>query len=170
VTTRELAYRVFLWWGVLGFALWVGGTVFNMLVVVPLWSSSPPDSVRKFFRGTDFNRTVWNFFGPPWMAARLLPLIGALFAAWPWSPHRKYLLITVACMAFGVAYTLAYIYPINAVLFEQAGGTGGVEEIRAMVRRWIFADRLRFAVGLIGFVFLLRAFATPVPPAAAAGR
>ena len=34
-------------------------------VIVPLWSSSPPESVVNFFTQTDFNTTVFNFFGPP---------------------------------------------------------------------------------------------------------
>jgi hypothetical protein len=37
------------------------------------------------------------------------------------------------------------------------------EEIRAMADRWVFADRLRFVVGVVAFLALLRAFKLPVP-------
>jgi hypothetical protein len=161
MTIRERLLRFFLWWAVIGFALWFGGTWFHMVVVVPLWSSSPPESVRAFFGGTDFNRTIWNFFGPPWMVVRNLPLILALITAWPLRVQRRLLLVAVACMTFGVLYTLFYIYPINNVLMTQAGGAGSDEQIREMVRQWIFADRLRFIVGIFGFVCLLRVFAMP---------
>jgi len=160
---RDTIRRFCLWWAVLGFSLWVGGTVFHMLVIVPLWSASPPESVRAFFHGTDFNRTVWNFFGPPWMVARSVPLLVALLLGWRSPAHRRFLLIATACMLFGVVYTVAYIYPINTVLMTQAGGTGTPDEIRALVQRWIFADRLRFGIGLVGFLALLRAFSTPIP-------
>lgn len=79
------------------------------------------------------------------MIARNLPLVLALLAGWHRPKHRNALLFAVACFAFGVIFTLNYIYPINAVLFEQAGGGQSAEAVRAMASQWIFADRLRFA-------------------------
>lgn len=70
--------RVLLWVSVIMASAWIGGSLFNMLVIVPLWSASPPESVRGFFAGTDFNRTIRNFFGPPWMVARNAPVLAAL--------------------------------------------------------------------------------------------
>jgi len=64
---------------------------------------------------------------------------------------------------FGLGLTLVYIYPINAVLFGQAGGDHPPEEVRAMADRWILADRIRFAAGFVGFLVLLRAFRLPIP-------
>lgn len=153
-----------LWLSVITVTTWVGGTLYQMLVIVPLWSASPPDSVRTFFQGTDYNRTIYHFFGPPWMVARNLPLVLALLAGWHRPRHRYALLLAVTCLLlFGVVFTLAYVYPINAVLFHQAGGSHSAEEIRAMVDRWIFADRMRFAIGIVGFLALLWAFRQPIP-------
>ncbi len=45
----------------------------------------------------------------------------------------------------------------------QAGADKSAEEIRTMVDKWIFADRLRFAVMLIGYFFLLKAFRLRIP-------
>lgn len=152
-----------LWLSVLMLTTWVGGTLYQMLVVIPLWSASPPESVRAFFSGTDYNRTIFNFFGPPFMAARNLPLLLALLVGWHRPRHRYALLLAVVCfLVFGVAFTLAYVYPINEVLFQQAGGSSTPEEVRALVDRWIFADRLRFAVGLVGFFAVLWAFRQPL--------
>jgi hypothetical protein len=51
--------------------------------------------------------------------------------------------VAVTCfLGFGVALTFGFVYPINAILFEQAGGSAGVEEIRQMADRWIARDRL----------------------------
>ena len=159
---RERLLRVFLWWAVLASAIWVGGTLYQMVVVVPLWSSSPPESVRSFFGGTRYNETIWNFFGPPWMAARVVPILGALVTSWKWPPHRRLLLIVVACSVFVLVFTFAYVYPINSVLIAQAGGTASPDEIRSMVQRWILADRFRFGIGTLSFLVLLRAFGLPV--------
>jgi hypothetical protein len=160
---RDRIAQVLLWLAVVGLSVWVGGTLYQMLVVVPLWSASPPESVRAFFLGTRYNETIWNFFGPPFMIARLAPLVGALLVGWHLRRHRNWLLVAAICMAFGVVFTLAYIYPINDVLFAQAGGDHSAEEIQSMARRWIIADRVRFGVGFIGFLALLRALSIPFP-------
>jgi hypothetical protein len=54
--------------------------------------------------------------------------------------------------------------PINSMLFEQAGGGQSAEAVRAMAGQWIFADRLRFAVGSLGFLSVLWAFRQPITP------
>jgi hypothetical protein len=155
-------FRFFLWLSVVGFALWVGGTLFHMVVIVPLWSANPPESVVDFFQGTNFTRTVLNFFGPPWMLARNLPLLAALVLGWQFRTHRKYLLISVCCMLFAVIFTLVYVYRINAILMTPAANSVSADVIKVLVRKWIFADRLRFGVGFAGFLSLLKAFGTPL--------
>lgn len=160
--TRILA--VCLWLSVLALSTWVGGTLYQMLVIVPLWSASPPESVRAFFQGTDYNRTIFQFFGPPFIVARNVPVVAALIVGWHLPRHRRALLIATACFTvFGAIFTFLYVYPINAVLFEQAGGSQSPNEIRALANEWIFRDRVRFAIGLIGFVAVLHAFRLPIP-------
>jgi uncharacterized membrane protein len=161
--TRERIFRFLMWWSVLGLATWVGGTMFYMLVVVPLWSSSPPDSVRAIFVDAGLNKTIWNFFGPPWMALRNVPLIAALIVGWPYPAHRRLLLVTVLIGILGVAFTLVYMYPINAILMGEPGHDVGAAEMRLLVRQWVIADRIRFAAMTAGLLFLLRAFAIPCP-------
>lgn len=163
MTTRTRIAQIFLWLSVISISIYIGGTVFSMSVIVPMWNASPPESVRAFFLGTQFNRTIGNFFGPPFMISRYLPLWVCLIAGWHLKTHRKYFLLTVVCFTFGVAFTLFYIYPINAVLFAQAGGSHSAEEIRQMAHQWVLADRVRFAVSSVGFLSLLRALSIPFP-------
>ncbi|MGZ8549440.1 MAG: DUF1772 domain-containing protein [Chitinophagaceae bacterium] len=163
MTIRKKLFNFFVWWAVLGFSIWLGGTVFSMTVVVPMWSEAPPQSVKEFFSETSFNKYIFNFFGPPWMAIRNLPVLIALVLGWDSKLHRKYLLITFISLIIGIIYTFTYIYPINDILMTKAGGDKSAEEIRTMVDKWIFADRLRFAVMLIGYFFLLKAFRLPIP-------
>lgn len=164
MTTRDRILLVSLWLSVVALTTWVGGTLYQMLVIVPLWSASPPESVRAFFQGTEWNRTIFNFFGPPFIAARNVPVLAALIAGWHLPRHRRALLIATACFTvFGAIFTVAYVYPINAVLFEQAGGAQSADEIWALVNQWILFDRVRFAVGLVGFAAVLHAFRLPIP-------
>src|ERR671910_2156365 len=93
---RNRIAQVLIWLAVLGMSVRVGGTLYQMLVIVPMWSASPPESVRAFFLGTRYNETIWNFFGPPFMAARLLPFVGALIFGWHLSNHRPWLLVAGA--------------------------------------------------------------------------
>jgi hypothetical protein len=160
---REQALNLLLWYVIFAWASWLGGTLYQMLVIVPMWSASPPESVRAFFRGTPFNRNIRHFFGPPFMAARLLPLLLALALAWNLPQQRLALGIASLCLVAAVIFTLAYVYPINAVLMMQAGGNQSDSEIAAMVRRWVWADRVRFVVGIGAFIAMLWAFRLPLP-------
>jgi hypothetical protein len=159
---RKNLLDFFLWWSVIGSSIWVGGTLYMMLVIDPQWSTNPPDSVRFFFRQTEFTKYIWNFFGPPFIIFRsFLPQLMALLLGWYSRPHRKYLLITLICTLFVIIFTLTYVYPINDTLIFKAGGAMPAEEIKSMVNHWILADRLRFAVCLVGYFFLLKAFRIP---------
>jgi len=163
MSIRNQALNLLLWYAIFAWGIWLGGTLYQMLVVVPMWSESPPESLRLFILGTAYNRTIYHFFGPPFIAARIIPTIIALALAWRLPKHRVPLTVAVTCLTAIVIFTLAYIYPINAVLFEQAGGDRSATEIAAMVRTWIWADRLRFCVGVVAFVAILRAFRLPLP-------
>jgi hypothetical protein len=170
MTTRNTVLLISLWLSVIAMSTWVGGTLYQMSVIVPLWSASPPESVRAFFLGTNWNRTVFSFFGPPFILARNVPIVIALVAGWHSPPHRRAILLTTACFTvFGALFTVFYVYPINDVLFAAAGGSRNPDEIRALVATWIFRDRLRFGVGLVGFTALLHAFRLPMPGGREAG-
>ena len=163
MTTRDIFTLVFLWIAVLSWGIWVGGTIYQMAVIVPIFSASPPESLRAFLSSTDFLRHVVNFFGPRWMPVRMLSVLGVLICGWNWRAHRPFFVVAAFCITAGVVFTLAYIYPLNAVLFAQAGGNHTDEEIRAMLRAWIFADRVRLLVVSIGYLALLRAMNIPMP-------
>lgn len=165
MATRSLITQLLLWYNVLSMSIWFGGTIYQMLVIVPLWSSSPPESVRAFFQGTEYMRTIRHFFGPPTMLARGLPLLLGLIAGWELRTHRFWLAVPVVCMIVGLVMTLAYIYPINDILFAKAGGDLAPEAVRKLARQWIIADRLRLAIMTIGFLSLLRALSIPFPAA-----
>ena len=159
---RKNLLNITLWWSVIGVSIWIGGTVYMMSVIDPQWSHNPPESVRSFLGQTDFNKYIWNFFGPPFMVLRsLLPVVLALIFGWNSRLHRRYLSITLSITVILVIFTLVYVYPINNILFFKAGGDLSPKEIQTMVKHWIIADRSRFAVYLVGYFFLLKAFKLP---------
>jgi hypothetical protein len=159
---RQRMLNGLLWYSVFAWGTWFGGTLYQMLVIVPMWSASPPESVYSFFLGTDYNRTILHFFGPPFMVARVAPICISLALAWNLPRHRTALGIAVLCLVATIVFTVIYVYPINAVLFAHAGADLPGAEIAELVRNWIWADRLRFGVGVVAFVALLQAFRLPL--------
>ena len=169
MSIRNQALNFLLWYAIFAWAIWLGGTLYQMLVVVPMWSASPPESLRAFLQGTDYNRTIYHFFGPPFIAARTIPMFIALGFAWHLPKHRVALSVAVLCLAAIVIFTLAYIYPINAVLFDQAGGDHSVMRLRrwcvygsgqiAFDSAWVLSLSLRFSGR-----FDSRSEAVSVPP------
>jgi uncharacterized membrane protein len=159
---RKNLYTFFVWWSVIGVGIYVGGTLFMMDVVNPQWSANPPESVQFYFSQTGFNKYIGHFFGLQIAIFRnTLPILIALILGWKSKTHRQYLLISLSCSIAIILFTVVYIYPINEVLITKAGGDKTAGEIRLMVNQWIFADRLRFAVNLVGYFFLLLAFRKP---------
>jgi hypothetical protein len=160
--TRDNVLLGSLWLSVILIALWVGGTLYQMLVIVPLWTASPPESLRAFLEA-DYVHTVLNFFGPPYIAIRTVCLVVALVAGWPSVLHRFALLGALACWLIVIGFTLLYIYPINDDLFVSGSSPLSDDAMRELLQRWIVADRLRFAIGCVSFVALLYAFRLPRP-------
>lgn len=155
---KNTAYKIIIWWAVISYGLWVGGTLFNILVIVPLWSHQPPESVKFFFGQTNYSTTILNFFGPPWMVVRVVPVLLGTLLSWREKSQRRLMIASSISLLVIVAYTLLYIYPINSILINQAGGSSSATEIQTMVDKWIFADRLRFFIGTFGYICLLRNF------------
>ena len=87
----------------------------------------------------------------------------ALILGWKFKPHRYYLLVAVVVFVFVVVFTNVYIYSLNAVLMVPHATVGrAAAEIQSLIDKWLFADRLRFAIAMVGYLCLLQAFRRPV--------
>ena len=159
---RQKLFTIFLWLSVINLSIWIGGTLFHMIVVLPIWSQPLPGSVKEFFGGTRAYEYLLDFYGPKWMVIRILPVIIALLLGWNRKRHRYYLLITVLTLAVGIILTIFFVYPINDAIMAKAGEGSSPDEIRRMVNNWILLDRLRFAIIFAGYFFLLWAFRLPI--------
>ena len=158
---RKKLFIIFLWLSVINLSIWIGGTMFHMIVVLPLWSRPLPGSVENFFGGTRAYEYLLDFYGPMWMLIRILPIIIALLLGWNSKRHRYFILITLLTIAIGIILSITVVFPINEVIMAKAGVGSSPEEIKRMVHTWIQSDRLRFAVIFVGYLFLLWAFRLP---------
>lgn len=159
---RQKLPIIFLWISVINLSIWIGGTLFHMIVVLPLWSQPLPGSVHDFFGGTRAYEYLLDFYGPQWMVIRILPIIIALFLGWNSKKPRNLLLITTLTIAIGVVLSILIVFPINDAIMAKAGQDKTPAEIKQLVKTWILADRLRFGLIFIGYFFLLWAFRLPV--------
>ncbi len=64
-TRKDLA-RIFLFIATVYWGIWLGGYIFNALMVVPSWSHNPPDSILNYTRAAHF---LLHFFSVvnPWV-------------------------------------------------------------------------------------------------------
>ena len=81
MASRQKLFVIFLWLSVINLSIWIGGMLFHMTVVLPIWSQPLPASVKEFFGGTRAYEYLLDFYGPKWMVIRILPIIIALLLA-----------------------------------------------------------------------------------------
>ncbi len=139
----------------------VGGNVYEMLVLDPLWSASPPDSVRKFFKGTPFARAMQKFWLSKLAKYSLFVLLAAVVAAWNEPARRLWLVAAVVALAVQYLLTIPYIFPRKKLLFRAADDTPA-DAICQATRQLVLANRFRLFFKLVEFFCLLRALATPL--------
>ena len=107
---KDLA-RLFLFIATIYWGIWLGGYIFNALMVVPGWSHNPPDSMINYFREPHF---LLYFFSAvnPWVF--LVSLIG-------WLLTIK--LDTAARAWLGRATLIAWImFPLKVWMILTIGG------------------------------------------------
>ena len=162
MTIRQILFLIFLWLSVINLSIWIGGTMFHMIVVLPIWSQPLPGSVKDFFGGTHAYEYLLDFYGPKWMIIRIAPIIICLLFGWNSKRHRYFILITLLTIALGLILSIIVVFPINEAIMANAGAGKSTDEIERMVHTWILADRLRFAAIFVGYCFLLWAFRLPI--------
>ncbi len=134
-------------WGI-----WCGGQLFNELMIVPIWSALPPESLKAY--NTLPSKGGMNFFmifGP----LLLIVSIVATIAAWKSARKAKFWLAITAVIAIGLAVALnVYLVPLVGSMFAHSvAGDLSASEIIAGVNQWKLGNRIRLIVELTGFVF-----------------
>ena len=135
IILRRKLFILFLWLSVINLSVWIGGTLFHMIVVLPIWSKLLPGSVSDFFGATLAYEYLLDFYGPQWMVIRIVPVIIALLLAWNYKRHRRLLLVTFLTIMIGVIGSIVFIFPINEVIMANAGEGMTASEITQMINQ-----------------------------------
>jgi hypothetical protein len=144
-----------LWIAVTAIAISIGGNLFQMVVIDPIWSAKS-DSARSLSPGTQILNRVGKFHNNPFGLIGLLCLLASPLLAWNIPLLRKWLLLAVAIQMIIVLGTVLYFWPINKVLLEHATGLNP-GTVTTLKHRWLVADRIRLALRFASFFCLLRA-------------
>ena len=155
---------------VITWGIWCGGQVFNELMTVPIWSASPPSSLKGY---SELPREGGAPFFPLFNPLFVVLAIGAAFAAWKEARQARKWLALSALTAVAVFISLVfYLVPLVGSMFTHSiAGDLPVPEVLAGVERWKLGNRVRVIAELFGFacsVIALRAWSaetsTPVDP------
>ena len=154
---HELIAQILLYITIILIGISVGGNVYEILVLDPLWSASPPESVRAFFQGTPYAKAMQKFWLSKLAKYSLFFLIGAVILGWAVPGRRLWLVLALCSTAATYALTLLYIFRRKIALFAKAGRDLSPEVVVRMTRQFLMADRARLLFKIGTVVFLLRA-------------
>jgi hypothetical protein len=150
---------------VMVWGIWCGGQVFNEMMTVPIWSSSPPESLKAYAElPTKGGAPFFPIFS---LLFVVLAIVSAL-AAWKSAKASRKWLALSALIAIALLISLVfYLAPLVGSMFRHSvAGDLPASEIVAGVERWKLGNRIRLIVELIGFacsVIALRVWSTEVP-------
>ncbi len=107
--TRKDIARLFLFIATVYWGIWLGGYIFNALMLVPLWSHNPPDSMISYFSEPHFLLYFFKAVNPWVFLASLLAWLltikldtgarawlgRATLIAWVMLPLKIWMIITI---------------------------------------------------------------------------
>jgi len=143
---------VLLWLLVINLGIVFGAGLYEARIVVPLWASSPPDSLRS----PDSGRRFWAFVTTiPLTVLTLASLVAAGHAP---GPGRDWWLTAALVILVERIATFSYFIPTMLRLQRAAMPQA---EIAARLTQWARLNYLRSALTLIAWVAALKALSLP---------
>jgi len=135
---------------VIVWGIWCGGQVFNDLMTVPIWSASPPESLKIY---SELPSKGGVPFFPLFNPLFVVLAIGAALAAWKSARRSRKWLALSALIAVAVFISVVfYLAPLVMSMFSHSvAGDSSASEIAAGVERWKLGNRIRLIVELFGF-------------------
>lgn len=153
--TEKIA-QIIIFISTVAWSLWFGGLIYEMVVVLPLWSSSLPQSVIEWNARPGYVTNPTAFHAPLAVTTVLSSLI-ALALGWR-SKRRMWLVISAFCAVVVLGVTIVYFFPKNDVIFKnQIAGLSG-DQISEIARSWITANWGRVVLMALGFFAALQAY------------
>ena len=155
---RKLLAEVSLWLFVVALSLQMGAGLYEMRVVTPLWSRSPPASVRGWNADEGYavepRARFWRYCTPAVGLTAALALVAGLTKG---GRERKWLVASSATVVVQVLATYLYFAPALAVLLERRGAGLSDEQVIERVGSWLWLGRVRAAAYVLAWLAALKA-------------
>ncbi len=156
----KIITQILLWIAVIAWSLWIGGLMYETVVIMPLWSANLPQSVLEWNSRPNFVMNPTRFYVPI-VITLILSLSLGMILSWKSRNQRLWLILSTVCAITAFVFTLIYFFPKNDVLFRnQNTGLSG-EEITAIANAWIRGNWIRVGMMIVGFFAALKAFSLP---------
>ena len=159
--------QIFLWLYVVVLGITIGGGLYEQLVVMPLWSLSPPDSVIAYHQhnvanpqfAPDQGGRFWIFFSP----GLGLLAIATLISGWKTQPqHRRLRMISTIISLIVIVFTFAWFIP-NIITLTGEGVTKlSGEQITGLTNWWVRLNWVRAV--LYSAAWIAGMYALTIPP------
>ena len=147
--------RVCTWIAVVIWAIWVGGQIFNAMMVVPVWSMDPPRTIERYVDATQGASTVPFFF----VFTTIWPFLAATIASFasralPWRERRWIVAFEIGALVLSILL-IAWMAPLiwSLILRQYASPA----EAAAQFRIWETANLVRISVELVLLLVGMRA-------------
>ena len=157
--------QILLWLFVIVLGIEIGAGLYETLVVVPLWSAAPPDSVVAYHQHNTSNPQLsLDPGGRFWMVNT--PLLGLLAVAALLSglktrpDHRRWRIVATGAAIVVVAATFAWFVP-NIMILNEGGRGLSAGEIADVSNLWVRLNWVRVFVYSAGWLAGLRALTIP---------
>lgn len=141
--------EIVLWLFVIDLGIAFGAGWYEARIVVPIWSSAPPHSLRS----PDSGRKFWGFVTT---VPLTLLTIANLYVAWQSAEPRRIYWLSAAAVVFAER-VLTFAYFIPTIIRLQRDHPPSAELEKAVLR-WTRLNYLRNALILVGWLLALRAF------------
>ncbi len=149
--------KFLLWIAVAAWGFWLGGLIYEMVVIMPLWSANLPNSVIEWNSRPNFVVNPTRFYIPIVLTLILSSALATILR-WKSRNQRIWLILSTVCVITAFVFTIIYFFPKNDVLFRNQGAGLSGEEITATANAWIRANWIRLGIMIVGFFAALKAF------------
>ncbi len=164
---RQFSFaQLFLWLLVIALGIEIGAGLYETLVVLPLWTSAPPESVTAYYQHNVANpQFTLNAGGRFWMFNT--PLVGLLALATLLSglrtrpQHRKWRMAGTILALVVVVSTFAWFVPNIIRLTSKDVMAMSADQVTNLTKWWVGLNWVRVVLYSAGWLSALRALSTP---------
>jgi hypothetical protein len=142
-----------LWLFVIMLGIELGGALYEMRVVIPVWSRSLPDSVLTWGAPVDSGR----FFKVATPMLALLSVAALIASRWAPAVQRPWMSWSSGAVLAICVATFAWFVPTIIMLTARRGGGLPPEAIATRAHWWLTLNYVRMAVAIAAWLGALRA-------------